>query len=109
MNIEPCRFVTSPRKTNPMKPLSNLVFGRSRIRVAQSGRAWSLLASAAILISGDAARAAFHLWSIDEVYSSADGSVQFVEFSTGSAGQNLTGTHVVTCAGPQGSHSFTIP
>jgi hypothetical protein len=66
-------------------------------------------ASLVIFLSLDAAHAAFHFWNINEVYSSADGSVQFVEFSTTTGSQNATGTRVVTCAGPQGSHSFTIP
>jgi hypothetical protein len=66
-------------------------------------------ASLAILLSLDAARAAFHLWSVDQIYSSADGSVQFVQFSTVSDFQNLTGGHMITCVGPQGTHSFTIP
>ena len=29
----------------------------------------------------------FHLWEIREIYSSADGSVQFIELFTGAEGQ----------------------
>jgi hypothetical protein len=40
-----------------------------------------------------AARANFHLWVVNEVFSNADGTVQFVEFTTGTDFQELIGTH----------------
>jgi hypothetical protein len=47
----------------------------------------------------------FHLWSISEIYSNSDGSVQFIELFTSSAGQTLTGnTHITSNA-----HTFTFP
>jgi hypothetical protein len=39
------------------------------------------------------ARATFHLWRVNEVFSNADGSVQFVEFFTASAFQNFLAGH----------------
>src|SRR5437773_8268006 len=94
-----------------MRTFSKTTIIPSRAKAAQWPRRLPLLleAGAAILLSAEVAQAAFHFWNINEVYSSADGSVQFVEFSTATGSQNQTGTHVVTCAGPLGTHSFTIP
>jgi hypothetical protein len=55
------------------------------------------------------ARATFHLWNVQEVYSSADGSVQFIELSTTTTFQNALSGHVITCTNSQGAHSFTFP
>ncbi len=63
----------------------------------------------AILFSGATARATFHLWSVTELYSSADGTVQFVKLSTSSSFQDLMAGHVITCTGPAGTQSFTFP
>jgi hypothetical protein len=55
-------------------------------------------------------RAAFHLWSVTEVYSSGDGSVQFVKLTNSNANlENLLNSHVITCTSSQGTHSFTFP
>jgi hypothetical protein len=51
------------------------------------------------------AQAAFHLWSISEIYSSSDGSVQFIELFTTSFGQNSTGGTSITSNG----HTYTFP
>ena len=48
------------------------------------------------------ALASFHLWDIDEVYSTADGSVQFVRLSSKSDGQGLLTGHALTFTGPGG-------
>jgi hypothetical protein len=83
----------------------------SRLKIAQSprGLARSAGIGAVIFLSLNMARAAFHLWSVDEVYSSADGSVQFIELSTASNLENSLFGHVISCTGPQGTHSFTFP
>ena len=39
------------------------------------------------------AHAAFHLWKIDEIYSNADGSVQFIELKALSGGQQFLAGH----------------
>src|SRR5437868_4418266 len=88
--------------------LSHTTFGGSHLKAQWSSHSLCLF-TAMFLLPLDVAHATFHLWSINEIYSSADGSVQFVEFSTTSSGQNLTGSHVITCSGPQGTHTFTIP
>src|SRR4029453_13673349 len=41
----------------------------------------------------NAAHARFHFWDVNEVFSNADGTVQFVEFTTASGFQDLIGTH----------------
>ena len=52
----------------------------------------------------------FHLYVISEVYSNADGSVQYIELSTSAAGQHVLGGHAITGT-QQGAltHSFTFP
>ena len=42
------------------------------------------------------AQAAFHLWKIDEIYSNADGSVQFVELAALSGGQQFLAGQTIT-------------
>lgn len=58
-----------------------------------------VLAGAMIIASTSVTRAAFHLWDVVEVYSSADGSVQFIEMRAQSGGQeNLSccGTRITS-------------
>ena len=55
------------------------------------------------------ALASFHLWDIEEVYSNADGSVQFVRLSSKSDGQGLLTGHALTFTGPGGPRTFTFP
>lgn len=64
----------------------------------------------AILSAALPARAIFHLWSISEVFSSADGKVQFIEFVALAGGQQFLAGHVLTAAGEAGpARSFTFP
>jgi hypothetical protein len=65
-------------------------------------------ASLAVLLSSNVARAAFHLWAVTEIYTSADGSVQFVKLSNGTSLESSLNNHVITCSGPLGTHSFTF-
>jgi len=56
------------------------------------------------------ARATFHLWTMDEVYSSADGRVQYIELRALTGGQQFLGGHSLTASGganPPRSYSFT--
>ena len=57
------------------------------------------------------AQASFHLWKITEVYSNADGSVQFVEMVDASSGENFVGGHVLQSRNPNNSArtSFNVP
>jgi hypothetical protein len=69
--------------------------------------------SVCVLLSSAApSRAAFHDWRIKEIFSSADGTVQFIEFFTPNAGQQFLDTHtidVITNPGPgQSTMSFML-
>jgi hypothetical protein len=47
----------------------------------------------------------FHLWKIDQVFSSADGKVQFIELHDSFSGENLLQGHSITST----ANSFTFP
>lgn len=70
-----------------------------------------LLAAAAALLATLPAAAAFHLWTMNEVYSNADGSVQFIELTALSGGQQFLGNHTIrsTANAGGGANSFTFP
>src|SRR6185503_15604251 len=51
------------------------------------------------------ARAAFHLWYIQEVYTNPSGSVQFVEFFTASSSQEFLSGVTLT----SNANTFTFP
>jgi hypothetical protein len=64
-----------------------------------------LLAVTAVAFFAPPAGAAFHLWTISEVYSNSDGSVQFIELFTSSVGQTFTnGTQIKS-----NGNTFTFP
>jgi len=60
-----------------------------------------------LFLAASNAQAAFHLWDITEVYSNADGSVQFVEFFTNINSQDELFNHDVTST--TAGNTFTIP
>lgn len=68
---------------------------------------------AAILFGSNVARASFHVWAVMELYSSADGSVQFVKLTNNSSlftVEYFLGGHVIICTGPPGiTNTFTFP
>jgi hypothetical protein len=56
------------------------------------------------------ARASFHLWTIEEVYSNADGSLQFIELFSNSSGQEFLIGHDITVRPGTGSNiTFSFP
>ena len=57
------------------------------------------------------AHAAFHLWKINEVYSNADGSVQFIEMTDDFTGENFIAGHTLDSRNPGNSirATFTFP
>jgi hypothetical protein len=59
------------------------------------------------LMAGTAG-AAFHLWKMTEIYSNADGSVQFVELATDYNGENLLIDHTLTSTYGGSTRSFTF-
>ena len=57
------------------------------------------------------AHATFHLYQINELYSNADGSVQFIELheAFGANGQNFLAGHIISVTQGPMTHSFTFP
>jgi serralysin len=51
----------------------------------------------------------FHLYDIDEIFSNADGTVQFIELSTSSNFENQWGGETITVSQGGTTHSFTFP
>ena len=94
-----------------MKPhhYHNLAHTLKNAAVSQPRRLALAYAAASLLTAASSSQAAFHLWSVTEVYSSADGSVQYVKLATASPSENALGGHAITCSGPAGTHSFTFP
>ena len=54
------------------------------------------------------AAAAFHLWTMNELYSSADGSVQFLELTALTGGQQFLSGHTLTSVSGAVTHTFTF-
>ena len=61
------------------------------------------------LLAASSASASFHLFTFQEFYSNADGSVQYVVMSTTSPGQNFLGGQTMTSSGSGGPKAFTFP
>jgi len=57
-----------------------------------------LLLLLAFSLAATGANATFHLWRMTEVYSNADGSVQYLELATSNSGEGLLSGHVLTSA-----------
>ena len=55
------------------------------------------------------AKAVFHEWEIDEIYSNADGSVQYIELATTFNGQHVVGAHVINATSDGITKTFTFP
>jgi hypothetical protein len=67
-------------------------------------------AAAALLALVTPATASFHIWKINEVYTNVDGSVQFIELFSASAGQQFLSGHGMTFrTGASVISSFTFP
>ena len=55
------------------------------------------------------AQATFHLWYINEIYSNADGSVQYVEMKAAAAGQQFVRGHTIRSTSGSTTNSYTFP
>ncbi len=64
---------------------------------------------AVVTLFGQSASASFHLWQIAEMYSNANGTVQYVELTTFASGQQFVSGHQVTASQNGAAHSFIIP
>lgn len=80
-----------------------------KIGLNQLPRAIALLGILAQLQGPPSARAAFHLWEIGEVYSSADGSVQFVELTALASGQQFLANQQLRSTNSAGVSTFIFP
>jgi Dockerin type I domain len=70
---------------------------------------WRIFLFAFLLWFSSGAQAAFHLWIVNEVYSNASGTIQFIEFSTQSTGQQFLATHTVSSSNGANTNTFTYP
>ena len=63
------------------------------------------------LLGASAARAEFHTFQIDELFSSADGTIQYVVLheAFGMNGENLLGGHALTSGNGAASNTFVFP
>src|SRR5688500_4997211 len=64
---------------------------------------------AALVLWQPRAEANFHLWTIDEIYSNADGSVQYIELVTAANGQHVLAGHSITASSIGPMRTFTFP
>ncbi len=67
------------------------------------------LCAIVLLVSAGTARASFHLWQLNEIYSNADGTVQFIELIALAGGQQFLTGHTITSSQGATTHSFTFP
>jgi hypothetical protein len=56
-----------------------------------------------------AANATFHLWRITQLYSNADGTVQFIELTALASGQQFIAGHTITSSHGATTRSYTFP
>jgi hypothetical protein len=70
----------------------------------------SLVVAAVLVLAAPLARASFHLFQIESLYSNADGTVQYVVLHehTGSNGENLLGGHPLTVTHGNVTKTFTF-
>ena len=58
---------------------------------------------------GGSAHASFHLWKITEIYSNADGSVQFIELTAQASGQQFLANRSITSSQGSQTRTYTFP
>jgi hypothetical protein len=68
-----------------------------------------LLAAVLAVAAVSPAHASFHLWALSELYSNADGSVQFLELTAITGAQEFVAGHTLTSSSGGTRHSFTVP
>jgi len=76
---------------------------------AGTHRMLRILACAVAVFFTQSAIASFHLWQIAEIYSNANGTVQYIELTTSASGQQFVSGHQVTASQNGVVRSFTIP
>lgn len=63
----------------------------------------------ACLLAASQLQASFHHWVISELYSSADGKVQFIELACDETGENAVGGQRLYCSQGSRTNIFTFP
>jgi hypothetical protein len=63
----------------------------------------------ALVVTASPALASFHLWVLNEIYSNADGTVQFIELSTPYSGEEFLAGHPIISSQGAATHSFIFP
>ena len=83
----------------------------NRISTIRSGIARCAVIALATVMLSTSAQAAFHLWTIREIYSDASGDLQFIElFTTSGFEQFVNGQQInVANVGKTITHSLTLP
>jgi Domain of unknown function (DUF4214) len=54
------------------------------------------------------ASAGFHLWNFNEVYTNADGTIQFIELTTGFGFQQFVSLHTLTATSGVTTHTYNV-
>lgn len=67
------------------------------------------LCAIVLLAWAASASATFHLWQIREIYSNADGTIQFVELATTAAGQEFIDGQTLRSSQGATTHAFVFP
>src|SRR5690242_1427198 len=82
------------------------IFGCARFKAISV-----LVATSALIFPAAPVQAAFHLWTITEVYSDASGSLQFIELVDNFGFQQSVGgfTYQISDSGNTITHSYTFP
>jgi hypothetical protein len=70
---------------------------------------WRLMLALPVVFSVIQARADFHDWTVNELYSNADGTVQFMELTCSQAGETFVGGERVSCSQGNRTNIFTFP
>src|SRR5947208_11924927 len=96
---------------NSMTAFPTATIASSPVKTARSLLRLALLLGAAVFLSSNVARASYHLWDVNEVYSSADGTVQFIELRALAGGQQNLGSFSATIrsTNSSGINVFTFP
>ena len=88
--------------------LGNALGGEKKMIAKLRGK-WRACFCVALMGLCGNAWAAFHNWKVNEIYSNASGTVQFIEFSTASGTEQFVSGHFVASSSGATNNSFTFP
>jgi hypothetical protein len=90
---------------------ARFIFMKSMFSRARCESLLAVTAAAMLLSTAAPVHAAFHLWTISEVYSDASGSLQFIELVDNNGSQQFVGgqTFNLSNSGNTITHSYTFP